>query len=174
MTSRRERKAGADARKSSQFKKAASVAGVEIHTGKSALKAEYRAAVLVASPWTHTESVDLDAHFERSEPNACRWDYGVGVAHGDAELIVWIEPHPASSTGEVKRLVEKLSWLKGKLESPAFAQLKRLTDATVNAGCSPYRWLHAGSLQIARGSKEARTLARAGIDFPVRRLMLPF
>ena len=160
-------------KRASQFKNAAAVAGIETRAGKAAIKAEYRAAVSIASPWRHTESVDLDAHFEKSEPNASRWDYGIGVAHGDTELIVWVEPHPASSTGEVKRMVEKVLWLKGKLNLPAFAQLRRLTDATVKSKRSPYRWLHSGALQIARGSKEARTLAMAGIDFPARQLKLP-
>lgn len=157
----------------SELKNAAALAGIETKAGKAAMKAEYRAAVSVASPWRHTESIDLDAHFEKSEPNACRWDYGVGVAQGGTELLVWVEPHPASSTGEVKRMAEKVLWLKGKLNLPAFAQLRRLTDATVAAGGRPYRWLHSGSLQIARGSKEARTLAMAGIDFPARQLRLP-
>ncbi len=137
------------------------------------MKAEYQAAVSMSSPWTHTESVDLDAHFENSEPSACRWDYGIGIRNNDTELVVWVEPHPASSTGEVKRLVEKVTWLRHKFELPEFEKLKNLTDATIAAHHSPYRWLHSGSLQIARGSKEARTLARAGIDFPARQLKLP-
>lgn len=157
----------------SQFKQAALRAGIEPQSGKRAIKGEHRSAVSVSPPWTHTESVDLDAHFEKSEPNACRWDYGLGVGRDGAELVIWVEPHPASSTGEVKRLVEKVKWLKCKLRLPEFKQLKDLTDATTTEGHIPYRWLHSGSLQIIRGSKEARTLALAGIDFPARQVKLP-
>lgn len=73
----------------------------------------------------------------------------------------------------MKRLVEKVTWLKGKLNTPAFKALKTLTKATVDKGHSPYRWLHSGSLQIARGSKEARALALAGVEFPARQVKLP-
>lgn len=162
-----------NAGKSSQFKNAALRAGVEVQSGKGAIKGEYRAAISASSPWTHSESLDLDAHFENSEPRACRWDYGVGVQHGNAELVVWIEPHPASSTGEVKRIVEKVRWLKDKLDLPIFNELKALTEATVGKGHRPYRWLHAGSLRIAPGSKEARVLAQEGVEFPSRRIKLP-
>jgi hypothetical protein len=152
---------------------AAERAGVAARSGKGAIKAEYRAAIFATPPWTHTESIDLDAHFEHGEPNACRWDYGVGIKHGTVEFLVWVEPHPASSTGEVKRLVDKVNWLRTKLNTPAFKELSTLTDATVTAGYSAYRWLHAGALQIARGSKEARALARAGVGFPSRQIKMP-
>jgi hypothetical protein len=160
-------------KESSQFGKAAARAGIAAQSGKGAIKAEYRATISTTPPWTHTECIDLDAHFEREEPNACRWDYGVGIKDGTAELLVWVEPHPASSTGEVKRLVDKVNWLRAKLNTPAFKELSSLTDATVSKGHSAYRWLHAGALQIARGSKEARALARAGIEFPTRQIKLP-
>ena len=66
----------------SQFDQAASLAGLEVHNGKAAIKGEYRAAISTSPPWAHTESIDLDAHFKESEPNACRWDYGVGIKRG--------------------------------------------------------------------------------------------
>lgn len=157
----------------SQFEKAAALAGIATQSGKGAIKAEYRAAIVTTPPWTHTKSIDLDAHFAKDEPHACRWDYGAGIKQGAVELLVWIEPRPASSTGEVKRVVEKIKWLKEKLNSPAFRELSNLTDATVEKGHDAYRWLHAGSLQIVRGSKEARALAQAGIAFPSRQLKLP-
>lgn len=171
--SRRGKTKAEKANRTSQVEKAASLAGIPAQSGKGAIKAEYRAAIVAMPPWTHTESIDLDAHFAKDEPQACRWDYGVGIQHDAVELLVWIEPHPASSTGEVKRVVGKVKWLREKLNSPAFRELSNLTDATVRKGHLAYRWLHAGSLQIARGSKEARALAQAGIAFPARQIKLP-
>lgn len=163
----------ANSEERSRFGKAASSAGVASRAGKGAMKAEYRAAVNVQEEWVHTASVDMDAHFVSSEPNSSRWDYGIGVKRSGEELAFWIEPHPASSTGEVKSLLAKLAWLKEKLDSPAFEELGDLTDDTRSAGYIPFRWLHSGSLQITRGSKEARALAQAGMELPSRYLKLP-
>lgn len=173
MTKKVAKKGQGNVRTRSRFTNAAVLAGIASQAGKGAVKGEYRAAITLHESWSHTESVDLDTHFVDAEPNSARWDYGVGVKNGDAELAFWIEPHPASSTGEVKRLIEKVKWLKGKLNSPAFKQFRNLTDDTVQSGHIPYRWLHAGSLQIVRGSKEAKLLALAGIDLPCRHLKLP-
>jgi hypothetical protein len=157
----------------SRFARAASSAGVVVRAGKGAIKAEYRGAIHARDAWTHTASVDMDEHFAPDEPNASRWDYGIGVKRGSEELAFWIEPHPASSTGEAKSLLAKLAWLKEKLDSPAFETLSDLTDDTRRAGYLPFHWLHSGSVQITRGSKEARALAQAGLELPSRYLKLP-
>jgi hypothetical protein len=157
----------------SQFRKAATSAGIATQAGKGAIKAEYRGCIVARESWTHTESIDVDAHFLGAEPNAPRWDYGVGLKNGNTELAFWIEPHPASSTGEVKGVIAKILWLKTKLSLATFSHLRDLTEITRRAGHNPYQWLHAGSLQITRGSREARLLAQAGVAFPRRHIELP-
>ena len=171
MAKSNKRQAAVDAQ--SKFGNAATSAGIQTHIGKRAVAAEYRDAVSLQAGWNHTESVDLDTHFVGSEPNASRWDYGVGVRRARTELVFWIEPHPASSTGEVKRLVEKVKWLKEKLESREFKLLSDLTDETSNQGYSPFCWIHSGTLRIIPNSKEAKMLAQHGIKAPTRRLELP-
>ena len=65
--------------------------------GKQAIKAEHRDQVSVGASACFTGSVDLDHHFATAEPNANRWDYGVGFRHGN-EFALWVEPHPASGS----------------------------------------------------------------------------
>jgi hypothetical protein len=98
------------------FEDAARSAGLTPQPGKQALKSSDREAVQVAAGASLSGSVDLDAHFKPTEPNAHRWDYGLGVQTSQA-LAYWIEPHPASSTGEARVMLEKLDWLRGKLGS---------------------------------------------------------
>lgn len=155
------------------FAKAAIRAKVPLRVGKSALKNEYRDSLSLHAQWKHTESVDLDLHFLEAEPNSPRWDYGVGVECKGEEFVFWVEPHPASSTGEVAKVTRKAKWLREKLSSDAFADLDHLTRRTSAAGYKPLQWVFSGELRIVPGSKEARALAQAGIAFPSRHIKLP-
>lgn len=163
----------AQSHRASTFDRAASRAGLAVCKGKNAVKAEHQAAISIHAEWGNTGSVDLDAHFVNAEPNSVRWDYGLGVSNGSIDLVFWIEPHPASSTREVKRLGRKVTWLKSKLRTSPFSELSTMTDKTIALGHNPYRWVHAGSIHIARNSREARELARAGVEFPCRYVRLP-
>jgi hypothetical protein len=88
-------------------------------------------------------------------------------------MIVWIESHPASSTGNVAEMLHKLDWLKAKLQQPAFAGLQALTEVTQRSG-SAYRWLaRTGPVRIRPGSREYRQLIKAGLRMPARNLVLP-
>jgi hypothetical protein len=118
--------------------------------------------------------VDLDATFLLSEPEAARWDYGVGMSIVGTELekAFWIEPHPASSTGEVQRMLNKLAWLKAKLARPEFAALRELTARTGTTGAPVYIWLYSGANRILPNSREARLLASKGLGLPKRHVTL--
>jgi hypothetical protein len=142
--------------------------------GKQALKSSHREAVQLAAGASFSGSVDIDTHFEPTEGNTRRWDYGLGVLAGKA-LAYWIEPHPASSTGEAKVMLEKLDWLRGKLGSASFEALLRMTEAALEAsGETPFRWVATtGEISINRGSREARLIAAKGLAFPARSLRLP-
>ena len=155
----------------SRFQQAAADAGLVAQPGKSALAPADRGAVEAKGRARFTGSLDLDAAFLAAEPNSPRWDYAVGVAGSDEKLF-WIEPHPASSTGEVARMLAKLDWLKSKLARPEFAALHALTQATSAEGASPFLWLYAGSNRILPNSREARLLASKGLSLPRRHLEL--
>jgi len=123
----------------------------------------------------HTASIDIDSHFHATEPTASRWDYGLGLRteSGD-ELMVWLEPHPASSTGEVQKMLDKLVWLKNKLAQPTFDGLRVLELTSLRRQIVLYRWLAlTGSIRILPNSKEARRLTRAGLSQPQRHVQLP-
>lgn len=156
---------------SSAIEAAAQVAGIATRPGLGAVKAEYRAGVALKPAHKHSTSLDMDTGFLAAEPTSPRWDYGIGVRNTttSAELLVWLEAHPASSTGEVQKMLAKLDWLKAKLAEPAFSNLRKLEHKV-----SAYRWLAmTGAIRILPNSREARRLAAAGLSPPQRRVELP-
>lgn len=157
----------------SAFVKAAQEAGLAARPGKQAIGGVYRNAIEANHAATLTGSVDLDAGFVEAEPMASRWDYGIGVRAGGGELAVWVEPHPAASTKEVGTMLNKLGWLRAKLDQPSFADLKGLTAEASRRGVLPFCWLTSSSIHLRPGSREARLLAQAGLRFPARHLSLP-
>lgn len=160
----------------SKFQKAAAEAGLATKAGKSAVQAVYHPGIGLKTGYVHTQSVDLDTHFAANEPNSARWDYGLGLKSSDGvEMAVWIEPHPASSSHEVEKMLSKLAWLKAKLATKAFADLRSLRDAATEHARFPYRWVvtQTGAVCIAPNSKEAKRLALAGLDQPRRHVQLP-
>ena len=158
------------------FTQAATRAGLTTHAGKRAVQGVYQRGVNVKAGFAHTQSIDLDAHFAAVEPHAMRWDYGLGLrTTAGVEMAVWLEPHPASSSSEVNRILSKLTWLKAKLDSASFSGLRALRDVAAQHGKFPYRWLvtQTGGISIAPNSKEAKRLALAGLDQPRRQVRLP-
>ena len=152
----------------SEFVKAAKKAGLQPEAGKGAVERQYRNVITAKDAGTRfTGSVDLDAAFKAEEPGANRWDYGLGLKKGDKpELAIWVEPHPGSSTGEVKTVLAKLDWLEGKLALRHFAGLRELTDEARRQGIMPYVWLSSGPVSIRPGSREANLLAARGMVLP--------
>ncbi|HEY7803132.1 MAG TPA: hypothetical protein VIC30_01640 [Orrella sp.] len=156
-----------------QFVRAASAAGLSSTPGLGALDGKHRSSIGRASKSVAriTASVDVDASFNKEEPCATRWDYGIGLLHGAGrESALWVEPHTSCSPSEVKVMLAKLDWLKAKLETPEFAGLKLLTAASIHCGHEPFVWIATSTIAIRSGSREARQLALAGLKPPVRRL----
>ncbi|MEY4909702.1 MAG: hypothetical protein RL260_3420 [Pseudomonadota bacterium] len=164
------RRTSRPARTDTAFEQASRIAGLVAQPGLGAVKAEYRAGVALRSGHRHTASLDLDAEFLATEPTSPRWDYGVGMrSEAGRELLVWLEAHPASSTGEVQKMLDKLAWLKAKLARPDFDGLRTLEHKV-----SAYRWLAmTGAIRILPNSREARRLAQAGLSSPQRHVELP-
>jgi hypothetical protein len=159
----------------SAFAQAARAAGLEPQPGKAAVESRYREAVVLTSGHKHTASIDTDAHFCKEEPNEPRWDYGLGLSTAAGEeFLLWMEPHPASSTGKVQKMLDKLNWLKDKLKTAPFAELLALERSARPHTRVVYRWLAAtGDNRIPQTSKEARKLAQAGLSQPQRFVRLP-
>lgn len=159
----------------SQFERAARAAALTAHVGKAAVKGQYRAVMAAREGYSFTDSVDIDTDLQPIEPGTVRWDYGLGLRDSAGhELAVWVEPHPASGSGEVQRMIDKLEWLKAKLARTEFAELRRLTEVTIGREAHPFRWLAmTGAISIRPGSSEARRLALKGLGLPTRHLVLP-
>ena len=157
-----------------EFEAAALKAALTARPGKSAVKNEHRSRIAVRAAHKFLASVGLDAELRPDEPNAHRWDYGLGLIDRHAkESAWWVEPHPASSTGEVSTMLAKLDWLRAKLASHGFKGLRRLTDEAQRKGIA-FRWLAtSGDICIRPGSSHARRLALGGLAAPSRHIALP-
>ena len=159
---------------STAFEKAAKAAALPVQPGKTAVQGRYRDAIEGKTAKTRfTGSVDMDAAFKKAEPTTARWDFGMGVAlPGQPELALWVEPHSAASTGEVKKILAKLDWLQAKLQQPSFREPKALTDTGAQQGLRPYHWLASANVAIRAGSREARMLALRGMGLPSSRVVI--
>lgn len=109
-------------------------------------------------------SLNLDVALQMTHPNASRWDYGIGFDGGEGEVAIWVEVHPASSTG-ISDMLAKLNWLKNWLETEA-AALRGLTHGQ-------YHWISTdATIAITPNSQHAKRLALAGLRGPTRVLNL--
>lgn len=106
-------------------------------------------------------SIDLDSACQTAEPNAARWDYGIGIISGNSTRTEWVEVHPATSS-ETKHILAKLAWLKNKI---------RDWQAPCDIGHSRFHWIATGGVHIDQ--KKKRQLAQAGLKMPQKRLSLP-
>ncbi len=117
------------------------------------------------NPRRLTGSLNLDAALQAAQPDAPRWDYGIGYRRSDREEAFWVEVHPASSDN-VSEVLEKLAWLRKWLKNEA-SSLQELTRGG-------FYWVATGgSVAITRHSRQARQLAKAGLRGPWRVLSLP-
>lgn len=112
----------------------------------------------------------MDEAWARDEPNATRWDYGLGYRHAaGVEEAHWIEVHPATDK-EADRVLEKLRWLKDYLRQHA-PSLLAMTFASQRGPA--YVWIHTGYDRVRRGSRARKRLSEAGLRGPMRDLELP-
>jgi hypothetical protein len=111
-----------------------------------------------------TGSINLDAALREQQPNANRWDFGVGYRRNGGEVAVWVEVHPASSNS-IATMVAKLEWLKDWLATQA-QELRRLTHGD-------YHWISTdATIAITPNSRQAKQLAAVGLRGPKRMLKL--
>ncbi len=125
--------------------------------GLRALKASDAARIACENPRLLAGSVDVDAALSRALPNEPRWDYAVGVKQDhDADFVIWIELHPASSTGEVNVVLTRLSWLK-RWTNDAAPSLWHLPGK--------YVWIATSKVAFSHYSPQRKRLAMAGLEF---------
>lgn len=125
--------------------------------GLRALKATEKHQVICARPRSLAGSVDVDSALRQQLPNAARWDYAIGIRCVQGkDKVVWIEIHPASSTGEVKSVLAKLNWLRSWLSENA-PDLRSLPAEFV--------WVATGTVAFPANSPQRRQLAAAGLQF---------
>lgn len=128
-----------------------------LRKGLQALKAADRERITCKTPRLLAGSVDVDTALSAALPQANRWDYAIGVKlQAEADAVIWIEVHPASSTGEVEVVLRKMQWLKEWSQSQAWG-LHRLTRE--------YVWVATGSVVLSANGPQRRRLAQAGIRF---------
>lgn len=132
--------------------------------GLQALSDSDAARIRAANSGRLTGSLNLDSALLAAQPNAPRWDYGIGFRRSRQEEALWVEVHPASSTS-VNKMLEKLAWLRQWLEDDA-PSLEKLTQGG-------FYWIATdGRVAISAHSQQARRLAKAGLYGPLRVLFL--
>lgn len=154
------------------FDAAAASAGVPTQIGKGAIEGKYRSQIATSGAYSFSHSIDVDAFYAVSEPQSPRWDYGVGVRNGTNDYAIWIEPHGATSSSEVDRVISKLNWLKEKMRCDDWSGLRALTIAAGEASLQPYWWLVPGTVSFSPSSPAAKKLAAAGIKMPVKKVTI--
>lgn len=132
--------------------------------GLQALSATDAARIQCANTRRLTGSVNVDAALQAIQPNASRWDYGIGLRRRNKEVAVWVEVHPASSR-HLKDMLNKLQWLKNWLNKQA-PKLRALTHGD-------FYWVSTdATVVITPNSPQAKQLAAAGLRGPMRVLKL--
>jgi hypothetical protein len=149
-----------------RFKKAVrETTGLEhaYRKGLQALSEADRNRIKCAKPRALTGSLNLDETLAESRPNDSRWDYGIGlVAAHNADRVVWVEVHPASSS-HIQQVIDKHVWLLRFLNADA-PLLDKLPPAFV--------WVASGRVCIPASSPQRRRLAQLGIRFAGEMLRL--
>jgi hypothetical protein len=135
----------------------AQTAGLEhaLRPGLQAIIARDRSRIRCDNTRHLAGSVNVDAALKKSQPNAPRWDYGIGLrASNDQDCVVWMEIHPATTRKNFKELVAKLQWLQSwlaQINSP----LQKLTPRFV--------WVATGRASINLASNNRRYLNSLGL-----------
>jgi len=108
-------------------------------------------------------SVYVDAALKQAMPTEPRWDYAIGYQGNNAEEIVWVEVHPASSNNNPKEVASKLGWLTSWLAGSGKAMNYR-----------PRRivWVASGHINFRNNDPELRRLRDRGLEFAGSHLAL--
>lgn len=131
--------------------------------GLQAVLRRDRARLSCSRPRRLRGSVNLEHALPPRQPNDPRWDYAIGIAGLPRDAVLWLEVHPASSTGNVAEVLHKLAWLKTWMQgnAPALWRLGRR-----------FVWLATGRVAFRPGSPQRLKVAQHGLVFRARQLDL--
>ena len=123
--------------------------------GLQALRAEDRPHVETQDTRQLRGSADIDAALLRKEPQANRWDFGIGYQHQDRteEVIYWTEMHTASDS-EVSVVIKKAQWLVKWLKSSA-PKLKAFENDII--------WVSSGATSLTLSNPKQKQMALVGL-----------
>lgn len=131
--------------------------------GLQALEPADRAHIRCASPRDLAGSMNIDAALESAYPNDPRWDYAIGISRPrKQDRAIWIEVHPASSSGNVAEVMAKRAWLTRWLENAPV--LRRMP--------AEYVWIPTGRVCFRAGTPQRNAIAAKGIRFVAGKLDL--
>lgn len=124
-------------------------------TGLQALRAEDRPHVEAEDTRRLCGSADIDAALLQKEPNANRWDFGIGYKHEDRteEVIYWTELHTASDS-QVSVVIKKAQWLVNWLKNSA-PKLKAFENDIV--------WVSSGATSLTLSNPKQKQMAQVGL-----------
>jgi hypothetical protein len=133
--------------------------------GLQALRASDRNYVSAEKSRCLAGSLNLDDALKNAQPNANRWDYGIGYrqASNQPEHVFWVEIHPARTERHREEVRKKFDWLKGWLADDG----KRLGGLRRS-----FIWIPTGESVFTRGSPQMRALAESGLSLERRGYLL--
>jgi hypothetical protein len=130
--------------------------------GLNALAGNERQHIQAADTRCLSGSVNLDAAYKKSQPNASRWDYGVAYRQ-TAETVYWVEIHPAANS-HISDIIDKKNWLVNWLNN----------DGRVfNAFPRHIVWVATGNATLATKDPKRRRLETAGVRYAGNTLRIP-
>lgn len=123
--------------------------------GLEALRKEDRPHIKAEETRALRGSVDIDTAYQKTEPNANRWDFAIGYKHTNrkAEVIYWVELHTASDS-QIKVVVKKAEWLLNWL---------RRKGKMLNTFEREIVWVSSGATRLSPNATQKKQMAEAGL-----------
>lgn len=125
--------------------------------GLQALRAEDKPHIEAEDTRRLTGSVDIDTAYQKIDPQANRWDFGIAYQHTNrtAEAVYWVETHTGSDA-EVKVVIRKAQWLLAWLKGDG----KRLDRSHFERDIV---WVSSGATTFTLSSPQKKQMAQAGL-----------
>lgn len=122
--------------------------------GIKAVKNLERPKIKINKPLLLDGSLDIDKSVKMLYPRSARWDYAISYEG----RVCFLEVHPAYD-GEIKKMIEKLNWLKDWLrtKAPLMASLPKYEI--------PYCWIPSGETGFLSMSLARKKIAVSGITY---------
>ena len=107
----------------------------------------------------------MDVALQQEEPNANRWDFGIGYQHVNRieEVVYWVEVHTASNA-EVNVVLNKLQWLKAWLKGDG-----KLLDGFERE----FIWVSSGATAFTLNAPQRKAFAELGLQQKGQVLRIP-